>query len=384
MPFGPHTPLFELKASKEAAVVLEQHLPGVLELPDFTVLPFMPLGAMLGHNPPLGELPAAMDELWRDLAALPYDSPLYKTQQAPTQPVADDDEPQALQASPAITHVSDIEQWGVAEVVLQGPDHGNPFTDVELDAVFRHAEAPEVRVGGFYDGAGTYRIRFQPPQPGRWTFETRSNARSLDGLTGSLQVSEPSGGNRGPVRVVDTYHFAYQDGSPYLPPGTTAYAWTHQSPELQAAALRTLEDAPFTKIRMCVFPKSYFFNTDEPPLFPYDRNDDGTFDFARFNVAFFQHLDHSVEQLARIGVEADVILFHCYDRWGFSAMPAWADDAVSSTRQINATCPSRYSVTPQAGPSGRPSEARESASSGWTPASPPTGTPLAWTPRWSS
>lgn len=36
------------------------------------------------------------------------------------------------------------------------------------------------------------------------------------------------------------------------------------------------------------------------------------------------------------------------------------------------------------GLSGRPSEARGSGSSGWTPASPPTGTPSVWTPRWSS
>ncbi|MEU3786378.1 DUF5605 domain-containing protein [Streptomyces sp900129855] len=326
MPFGPHTPLTDFKASKEAAAVLERHVPGILDMPDFTVLPFIPLGAMLGHNPPLGETPAAMDALWQDLASLPSDPPLRKVQPAPTRPVPDHDSPEALRASATISEVSDTEQWGVAEVVLQGPDHGNPFIDVALDAVFQHAEAPEVRVGGFYDGAGTYRIRFQPPHPGRWTFETRSNARSLDGLTGSLQVSAPSAGNRGPVHVAGTYHFAYQDGTPYLPLGTTAYAWTHQTPQLQAATLRTLEDAPFTKIRMCVFPKSYFFNADEPPLFPYVRNDDGSFDFARFDVAFFQHLDHSVEQLARIGVEADVILFHCYDRWGFSAMPAWADD----------------------------------------------------------
>ncbi|MET7642467.1 DUF5605 domain-containing protein [Streptomyces sp. NPDC005426] len=145
-------------------------------------------------------------------------------------------------------------------------------------------------------------------------------------MTGSLEAAAVSAGNRGQVAVDGTYHFAYQDGTRYLPLGTTAYAWTHQTPELQTATLRTLEDSPFTKVRMCVFPKSYFFNTEEPALFPYVRNEDGSFDFSRFDVAFFQHLDRCVEQLGAIGVQADVILFHCYDRWGFSAMPAWADD----------------------------------------------------------
>jgi len=43
-------------------------------------------------------------------------------------------------------------------------------------------------------------------------------------------------------------------------------------------------------------------------------------------VDFFRHLERRIRQLQDIGVEADVILFHPYDRWGFSRMPAWADD----------------------------------------------------------
>jgi hypothetical protein len=34
----------------------------------------------------------------------------------------------------------------------------------------------------------------------------------------------------------------------------------HQSEELQRQTLETLRTAPFNKIRMCVFPKSYEYN----------------------------------------------------------------------------------------------------------------------------
>ncbi|MFF3505508.1 DUF5605 domain-containing protein [Streptomyces sp. NPDC003247] len=326
MPFGPDTSLADLLAAEDAAAVLQRHIPGILETPDFTIFPFVPLGKMLTFNTPLGEAPASLEELWRDLAALPSSPPVRVPQQAPRGPGADYETSDVPRASAKVTGVSGAERWGIAEVVVEGPSHGNPFAEVELDAVFRRPGAEEVRVGGFYDGGGTYRIRFQPSGTGTWTFETRSNARSLDGLTGSVEVLAPSADNRGNVLVEDTYHFAYQDGTPYLPLGTTAYAWTHQTPELQEATLRTLADAPFTKIRMCLFPKSYFFNSNEPSLFPYVRDPGGTFDFSRFDPAFFQHLERRIEQLQHIGVQADLILFHSYDRWGFSTMPAWADD----------------------------------------------------------
>jgi hypothetical protein len=77
---------------------------------------------------------------------------------------------------------------------------------------------------------------------------------------------------------------------------------------------------------MCVFPKSYVYNSNEPPRYPYRRDSAGSWDFTRFDVAFFRHLDERIRRLQDIGVEADLILFHPYDRWGFSQMPAWADE----------------------------------------------------------
>ena len=35
------------------------------------------------------------------------------------------------------------------------------------------------------------------------------------------------------------------------------------------ATLATLADAPFTKIRMCVFPKHYAYNENEPERYPF-------------------------------------------------------------------------------------------------------------------
>ena len=79
-------------------------------------------------------------------------------------------------------------------------------------------------------------------------------------------------------------------------------------------------------MRMCVFPKDYLYNKNEPPLHPFERDAAGGWDLTRFNPAFFRHLERRVADLQALGIEADIILFHPYDRWGFATMHAEADD----------------------------------------------------------
>jgi hypothetical protein len=220
-----------------------------------------------------------------------------------------------------------VERWGIWELTLQGPADGNPFVEVDLSARFTQADRTVV-VAGFYDGDGRYRVRFMPERPGRWRYETSSNRPELNGKAGTLTAGEPSARNHGPVRVHNTYHFAYADGTPYFPVGTTCYAWTHQGGRLEEQTLATLRQAPFNKLRMCVFPKWYAYNRAEPPLYPFAGTPPRTWDFARFNPAFFRHLEERVGQLRDLGIEADLILFHPYDKghWGFDRMDPAADE----------------------------------------------------------
>jgi hypothetical protein len=215
----------------------------------------------------------------------------------------------------------------VAEAVLRGPSEGNPFTEVELTA--RASQGSHaLEVTGFYDGDGVYRLRFMPDRPGEWRYTTRSNRADLDGRTGRFEVTKPSPGNHGPVRVRNTFHFAYADGTPYSPVGTTCYAWTHQTDALESQTLETLRHAPFNKLRMCVFPKFYAYNQGEPPRYPFAGTPPRGWDFSRFNPAFFRHLEARVGQLRDLGIEADLILFHPYDKgyWGFDRMAPDEDD----------------------------------------------------------
>lgn len=220
---------------------------------------------------------------------------------------------------------ADAEQWGVWETSLDGPRDGNPYREIELATTFQQ-EGRRIVVPGFYDGQGVYRIRFSPPAEGQWRYETRSNRPELNGKSGLFTASPPSAGNHGPVQPFKTFYLRFADGTLYHQFGTTCYAWIHQPQELQQQTLETLAASPFNKIRFCVFPKAYAYNQNEPELFAFHRKADGKFDFDRPDPAFWRHIEQRILDLQRLGIEADLILWHPYDRWGFADMSDAQDD----------------------------------------------------------
>ena len=218
-----------------------------------------------------------------------------------------------------------VERWDIFELSLTGPAEGNPFVDVSLTATFSHQHRA-IEVDGFYDGGTGYKVRFMPDTVGEWRYLTHSNVQELDGLSGTFACTPAQEGNHGPVRVHKTFHFVHDDGTPHFSFGTTCYAWNHQGDALEEQTLETLRTAPFNKLRMCVFPKHYAFSQNEPEFHAFERQEDGRFDTTRFNPAFFRHLERRIGDLRDLGIEADLILFHPYDRWGYSTMPSEVDD----------------------------------------------------------
>lgn len=229
-----------------------------------------------------------------------------------------------------------VERWGVWETELRGPREGDPFTEQWLRVTVEGGQETKT-VDGFYDGGGVYRARFMPSFEGTY----RWNAQSSWGETaqGEFLAGPARPGNHGPVYVADQFHFAYADGTAYHPWGTTCYAWTYQDEAVRVQTLETLKNSCFNKLRYCVFPKHYNFNFRDPDVFPYEgvpcpnegmnefnfeqwKPDDARnrWDFERFNPEYFRRLEACVSALQALEIQSDLILFHPYDRWGFSLM----------------------------------------------------------------
>jgi hypothetical protein len=94
-----------------------------------------------------------------------------------------------------------------------------------------------------------------------------------------------------------------------------------------------------------VFPKHFDYNFQDPITFPYEgtpcdntsitkdnfmsywgKTEGNDWDFTRFNPVHFQLFEQRIQDLLDLGIEADIIILHPYDRWGFSRMPAAATD----------------------------------------------------------
>ena len=215
--------------------------------------------------------------------------------------------------------IQTIEKWGIFQIDIPYAATGNPFMDTEFSAIFSKGEI-SIRVPGFYDGNGIFRIRFSPDMQGEWRYKTDSNIHALSGKKGRFICVAPGENNHGPLKIVHTYYLQYADETPYYGIGTTAYQWTSVKQHIQEKTIETLESAPFNRIRMCVFPIHYTYGNDtEPWMYPFKRENSEN-DFTQPNYEFFQNFDRRVEQLMEMGIQADVILFHPYDIWGYFEM----------------------------------------------------------------
>ena len=214
------------------------------------------------------------------------------------------------------------QQWDMYEVELRGPSAGNPFADVTVSCNFS-LDHRTVKTLGFYDGDGVYRVRFMPDTPGRWVWQSVSNHAELDGQSGSFECAAAAAGNHGPVSVAHQFHFQHADGTPFFPFGTTCYAMAFMGPPWEEETLETLRSTGFNKVRLCLLPKPLGH-----PIFalPFAQKDDGSNDLTRLNPAYFQHVETRIAALLQIGIQADVILFHPYDSWGYRSMPPQAND----------------------------------------------------------
>lgn len=207
-----------------------------------------------------------------------------------------------------------MRQYETFELVFSGEPLTESWAQIDLTATFSCGNTVRT-VPGFYDGEGRYIVRFLPEQAGIWHWKVRGRIQAE-----GEEVCDVAHKGRGLIRAVDT-HFEYEDGALFIPFGTTVYALAHQDDDLVEQTLETLKTAPFNKLRLCVFPKHYDYNHNEPSCYAFERKDDHTWDTGKPSIAFWHRFESILDRIGEIGIQADLILFHPYDRWGFAHMP---------------------------------------------------------------
>lgn len=110
--------------------------------------------------------------------------------------------------------------------------YGNAYADVTLRVRYTGPDGRTIAARGFWDGGNTFRIRCAFPTPGLWRWEAEcSDERNtgLHGQRGTVEVAPYRGEiplyRHGFLKVsADRRHLAYDDGTPFLWMGDTAWA----------------------------------------------------------------------------------------------------------------------------------------------------------------
>ena len=207
-----------------------------------------------------------------------------------------------------------MRQYEVCELVFQSFEPVGSFVDINLTATIS-GEQETITVKGFYAGNGIYKVRFLPKYQGRYSYCTSGIINDK----GWIEIEAALPDQHGIVKASDQ-HFSYEDGTPYYPFGTTVYALSHQTTELIEQTMQTLKQSPFNKLRMCVFPKSYQYNQNEPTYYAFEKDDNGQWNVNKPCMEFWDKLEEEIIELDHMGIQVDLILFHPYDRWGFAEL----------------------------------------------------------------
>ena len=213
-----------------------------------------------------------------------------------------------------------MRQYEMFELQFKGAQPEGSWVTVPVEGEFFWTNAEDgtqksKKVKGFYAGNNVYKVRFLPEEPGEYTWKVTGCVTD----EGKESCAAAQGKGKGIVRAKDI-HFEYSDGTVFHPFGTTIYALANQDEERISQTLASLKKAPFNKVRHCVFPKFYDYNRDDPESYPFEKDADGNWDINRPCFSFWEKLEGVIFRLTDMGIQSDLILFHSYDKWGFSMM----------------------------------------------------------------
>ncbi|MBE5889336.1 MAG: DUF4038 domain-containing protein [Lachnospiraceae bacterium] len=230
-----------------------------------------------------------------------------------------------------------MRQYETFELSFDGATLNDQWASVDVTAVFTDQSGSKT-VKGFYAGDGVYKVRYMPETVGEVSWKV-SGVVSGEGK----EICEPAAEDRHGIVRANGVHLMNADGSWFFSFGTTVYGLAHQDKEITEQTFDTLSKNPFNKVRMCVFPKHYDYNVNDPEYFPFEVNAGMTYTYDRGNTfndspflsekakywnvnqpcfAFWDAFEEKIKRLDDMGIQVDLILFHPYDRWGFSYLSA--------------------------------------------------------------
>lgn len=217
-------------------------------------------------------------------------------------------------------------KWDVQDIAFKTEKRlNNPF-EISLWTVFIHENGTMMNIPGFYDGNNTWIVRFCPPLPGKWTFQTASSFPDLAGHKGVLNAGpNVKNDEHGPVIVSKTnpQKFVYADGTPYFLLAFEldwlfALDWDNRADIPKSKhILDIIDDHGFNHIVMNVYAYDAAwrwreieekFNFAKPEVFPFGGSNEHP-DYSTLNVDFFKHFDRVIAYMDEKEIVSHLMIY---------------------------------------------------------------------------
>jgi hypothetical protein len=197
----------------------------------------------------------------------------------------------------------------------------NPF-QVPFSAVLTGPDRTRMVLPGFYDGNGTWKVRFSPTTEGDWQLITRSSVSALDGQHVQFLCTPNTSRVHGSVRVDPQHprHFVCEDGTRFFPLGYECdWLWALDTTNARLPTVTRFLDKLAASGFNYVILNAYAHDTTwakgkssdddygPPPLYAWAGTNDQP-DHSRFNLAYWQHYDRVMAALNERGIVAHVMI----------------------------------------------------------------------------
>jgi len=221
-----------------------------------------------------------------------------------------------MQRNPTSIRVRSVGEWELTS----GQTYANPFVDVVVEVTFTSPSGEAAIVPAFYDGEGTWRVRFNPDQVGSWTWAVLSRPRDPElERQGSFEVT--CCGERGFLRAVpgSAWGLRYESGEPCFLLGDTTYnlfGMAHCGVDVYSfLERRARQGFNLFRVRVPVspfHPPEGYNQWQTRRTWPWGGSEQSP-RFDRFNLDYFKTVDQVVEKAESLGLGLEMIM----EAWGF-------------------------------------------------------------------
>lgn len=214
--------------------------------------------------------------------------------------------------------VSDVPKYEIFELTLtSAKSYSNPFTDVEVKAVFTTPLGTKLTAYGFYDDANIWRIRVAPEIAGTWSYSVTASDVANTGLhnkNGSFTVSASS--KKGFIRPDPNHknYFAFSDGSPFFPMVDASFWMPVGISDAQRVTyFDTRKSQLFNTVWFTIQPSVDHTHSTIAPADAWAWGGTSSApDYSRLNVQYFRRLERIIGELRDREMYAVIVMTNFY------------------------------------------------------------------------